>query len=73
MQEKYSHPGAGSLVGEPVLRIEDDSLLRGTAHFLDDLKLPGESHVAFVRSEKAHAEKNTVTNKITSQGTEKTN
>ena len=56
MQEKYSHPGAGSLVGEPVLRIEDDSLLRGTAHFLDDLKLPGETHVAFVRSEKAHAD-----------------
>jgi len=49
-------PGVGKLVGQPVLRLEDDEMLRGAATFLDDIHLPGETHVAFVRSVEAHAD-----------------
>jgi len=38
------------LVGRPVPRREDERVLRGRARYLDDLHLPGEAHVAFVRS-----------------------
>src|SRR5262245_35100928 len=38
-----------------VLRNEDARLLTGRAHFVDDVQLPGMLHVAFVRSEYAHA------------------
>ncbi len=43
------------LVGEPVKRVEDPSLITGAAKYLDDLKLPGMTHVAIVRSPYAHA------------------
>ena len=33
------------LVGEPVRRVEDPSLITGAAKYLDDLKLPGMAHV----------------------------
>ena len=42
-------------VGRPVLRFEDERVLRGQARYLDDLHLPGEAHVAFVRSPFARA------------------
>jgi carbon-monoxide dehydrogenase large subunit len=42
-------------VGKPVKRIEDEPLIRGRGHFLDDLQFPGMLHVAFVRSPHAHA------------------
>ena len=42
-------------VGQPLKRLEDHRLLRGEAAFLDDLRLPGVHHVAFVRSIHAHA------------------
>jgi aerobic carbon-monoxide dehydrogenase large subunit len=45
----------GSLVGEPVLRVEDARLLTGQAKYLADLKLPGMAHVAVLRSPYAHA------------------
>jgi len=35
--------------------VEDPPLLRGRARFLDDVRLPGMLHVAFVRSPYAHA------------------
>jgi aerobic carbon-monoxide dehydrogenase large subunit len=38
-----------------VLRNEDARLLTGRAPFVDDVQLPGMLHVAFVRSEYAHA------------------
>jgi carbon-monoxide dehydrogenase large subunit len=41
--------------GQPLKRLEDPRLLRGQAMFLDDLRLPGLHHVAFVRSLHAHA------------------
>ena len=43
------------LVGEPVRRVEDASLLTGAAKYLDDLKLPGMAQVAILRSPYAHA------------------
>jgi carbon-monoxide dehydrogenase large subunit len=42
-------------VGAPVRRIEDRRLLRGQATFIDDLELPRQLYVAFVRSQYAHA------------------
>ena len=42
-------------IGQPVLRLEDDALLTGTARFIDDLELPGAINAAFVRSPHVHA------------------
>ena len=42
------------LVGKPVLRREDDRLLRGRGRFVDDLEFPGLLHAAIVRSQVAH-------------------
>ncbi len=36
-------------------RVEQDRLVRGKGQFLDDVKLPGMCHAAFVRSPHAHA------------------
>lgn len=43
------------LVGARVKRTEDPRLLRGEASFIDDIRLPGMLHAAFVRSPHAHA------------------
>ena len=48
--------GAGSLVGVPVRRVEDPTLLRGEGTYIDNLDLPECLHLAFVRSPMAHAE-----------------
>ena len=48
--------GAGSLVGVPVRRVEDPTLLQGRATYIDNLPLPGALHLAFVRSTVAHGE-----------------
>ena len=42
-------------VGAAVPRREDPRFLRGEARFLDDVRLPGLLHVAFLRSPHAHA------------------
>ena len=42
-------------VGRPVRRREDEPLVRGAAHYLDDLNRPGQLHAAFVRSPYARA------------------
>ena len=44
-----------SLIGSRVVRLEDESLLRGHGRFVDDLVMPDVLHVAFVRSPHAHA------------------
>jgi hypothetical protein len=44
-----------SWFGKPVRRNEDARLLTGRALFVDDVRLPGMLHVAFVRSPVAHA------------------
>lgn len=41
--------------GQPIKRNEDARLLTGQALFTDDVHLPGMLHVAFVRSDMAHA------------------
>lgn len=41
--------------GKPIRRNEDPRLLTGQALFTDDVHLPGMLHVAFVRSNYAHA------------------
>ena len=45
----------GKVVGRRVERLEDADLLRGTARFIDDIRLPGMLEAAFVRSAHAHA------------------
>src|SRR6516162_4024887 len=44
-----------SLIGSRVVRLEDESLLRGHGRFVDDIVMPDVLHVAFVRSPHAHA------------------
>lgn len=44
-----------SLVGSDVTRREDRALLTGQAQYTDDIKHADEAHLAFVRSEHAHA------------------
>src|SRR5258706_1292162 len=47
MAEKY--------VGQRVKRTEDPRLIKGLAHYVDDIRLPDTMHVACVRSIDAHA------------------
>ncbi len=42
-------------IGERVRRIEDPALLRGRGQFVDDIRMPGMLHAAFVRSPHPHA------------------
>ena len=42
-------------IGHSVLRREDDALLKGKGCFMDDLNVPGQLHVWFVRSTYPHA------------------
>ena len=42
-------------VGQRVKRTEDPRLIKGLAHYVDDVRLPDTLHVAFVRSMYAHA------------------
>jgi carbon-monoxide dehydrogenase large subunit len=44
------------LVGAKVKRREDPRLIRGLAHYVDDIDLPGTLHVAILRSPYAHAQ-----------------
>ncbi|MGY1663831.1 xanthine dehydrogenase family protein molybdopterin-binding subunit [Geodermatophilus sp. SYSU D00705] len=44
-----------SMVGAAVVRKEDPALLTGRGRFVDDIRLPGTAHMAFVRSPHAHA------------------
>src|ERR1044071_6367160 len=47
-------------VGKRVKRTEDPRLIKGLAHYVDDIALPGTLHVAFVRSIYAHAKINSI-------------
>ena len=42
-------------VGTAYARLEDDRFLTGRGRFVDDIRLAGEAHAAFVRSPHAHA------------------
>jgi carbon-monoxide dehydrogenase large subunit len=50
---EFAQPRAA--VGARVRRVEDPRLLRGRGRYVDDLRIPGTLHVAFVRSTHAHA------------------
>ncbi len=45
----------GSILGNPVQRLEDPRILRGEATYFDDLAPAGTAHIVFVRSTIAHA------------------
>lgn len=42
-------------IGKSVKRLEDPRLLTGNGRYVDDLRLPDTLHLAFVRSDQAHA------------------
>jgi aerobic carbon-monoxide dehydrogenase large subunit len=47
-------------VGQRIKRTEDPRLIKGLAHYVDDIKLPDTLHVTFVRSIYAHARINSI-------------
>src|SRR5262245_23584624 len=47
--------GMRELVGQPIRRVEDPRLLRGEGRFVDDLRVEGTLHAAFVRAPHGHA------------------
>jgi len=49
---RYNRP---KYFGAAVKRTEDPALVTGRGHFVDDIRLPGTLHAAFVRSAHAHA------------------
>src|SRR3989454_9483820 len=42
-------------VGRPLKRSEDPKLITGRGQYVEDIKLPGLAHLAFLRSPHAHA------------------
>ena len=42
-------------IGQPIRRFEDARILAGRSEFLDDVRVDGALHLAFVRSPHAHA------------------
>src|ERR1700752_3111276 len=46
---------ANKYVGQRIKRTEDPRLIKGLAHYVDDIRLPDTLHVVFVRSIYAHA------------------
>ena len=46
---------SGSILGNPVQRVEDPRILSGAAKYFDDLDPEGCAHIVFVRSTVAHA------------------
>ena len=47
--------GVVSSLGQPVRRREDARLLAGRGEFLDDIRIDGTMHMAFVRSPDKHS------------------
>ena len=51
-----ARPGVATReLGARVKRLEDPGFLTGQGRYLDDIRLPGLLHAAFVRSPHAHA------------------
>src|SRR5258705_1059028 len=56
LQTSHSRPKTSvKYVGQRLKRTEDPRLIKGLAHYVDDIRLPDTLHVAFVRSVYAHA------------------
>lgn len=45
---------SGHLIGEPITRKEDGTLLRGQGRYTDDISLPNQAHAYILRSSVAH-------------------
>src|SRR5213592_1905299 len=60
LQNPDLRPQTSNYVGERVKRKEDPRLIKGLAHYVDDIRLLDTLHVAFVRSVYAHARINSV-------------
>ena len=45
---------SASLIGEPIVRKEDGTLLRGQGRYTDDISLPNQAHAYILRSSVAH-------------------
>ncbi len=52
--------GSGSILGNPVVRLEDPTLLTGEGKYVDDLVEPGMLYVALARSSVAHGVVNSI-------------
>ena len=52
--------GSGSILGNPVVRLEDPTLLTGEGKYVDDLVEPGMLYVGLARSTVAHGTINSV-------------
>src|SRR5437879_6161508 len=50
-----SEPDREPYVGRPLKRTEDPKLITGRGQYVEDIKLPGLAHLAFLRSPHAHA------------------
>lgn len=53
----HAHDSGGTLgfgIGQPVLRKEDATLVRGEGRYTDDIALPDQAHAVMVRSTQAH-------------------
>jgi len=50
----------GEFIGKPIKRREDNRFLKGKGRYTDDIKLPGMTFAAFVRSPYAHARINKI-------------
>lgn len=48
------------MMGAPIKRREDPRLIQGLSHYVDDIKLVGTLHCAFLRSDYAHAAINSI-------------
>src|SRR5476649_1350465 len=42
-------------IGQPVTRLEDARLLKGHGRYINDVNLPGQAYLVYVRSPHAHA------------------
>jgi carbon-monoxide dehydrogenase large subunit len=54
IHQKFGPPEIGG-IGHSVKRAEDDRLVQGAGHYVDDIVLPGMLHLAMLRSPVAHA------------------
>jgi len=48
-------PDGDSYIGSEIERTEDPKLITGRSTYIDDMKRPGMAHMAFIRSQYAHA------------------
>ena len=55
MSEGETSPARDGRIGSRFRRLEDQPLLTGNGRFVDDIRIPGLLHVAFLRSPHAHA------------------